>query len=101
MALLASVVTVAATPTQLNTSRTDAIGGSSLAVKVPTGGATVFVGGAAVTAASGWPIAAGESLFLDIDERAGGASQGPSPDEAVYAIVASGTQSVNVLARGI
>lgn len=101
MALSATVVTVAVTPTQLNQPQTDGAPGSSLAILVPAGGATVFIGGPTVTAATGWPITAGESLFLDLDERSGGAVSAVNPGEVVYAIVAASTQVVNVLSRGI
>ena len=97
MALSAKTVTVAATPTLIGITQGDAQAGASLAIKVPAAGVTVFVGGPAVTAAGalqGYPLAAGESLFLDLDT--GGAAQ-----EKVYAIVATATQVINVLGRGV
>jgi hypothetical protein len=65
-------------------------------IKVPVGGATVFLGDAGVTVTDGWPLAAGESLFIDIDTpTASGIG------EPIYGIVALGTQNVNVLQRGV
>lgn len=98
MSVSASVVTVAATATLLTASQGDNAFGASLALQVPSGGATVFIGGADVTAAAGWPVTAGQSLFLDLDSTSGG---NPQQTEAVYGIVATGTQAVNVLLRGV
>jgi len=99
MALSAGTVTVAATATLLNAAQHDFQAGESFAVKVPVGGATVFIGGSTVTASGatqGWPLAAGESLFLDIDTPVASGI-----GEPIYAIVAAGTQVVNTLARGV
>jgi len=83
----------------LNAAQHDFQAGESFAVKVPVGGATVFIGGSTVTASGatqGWPLAAGESLFLDIDTPVASGI-----GEPIYAIVAAGTQVVNTLARGV
>jgi hypothetical protein len=104
MALVAKTVLVGVAPTLLSAPQVDGLPGSSLAVRVPAGGQLVFVGGSAVTAAGaaqGWPLAAGESLFLDIDAASRTSATDVSAGEDVYAVVAVGTQSVNVLARGL
>lgn len=56
-------------------------------ISVPSGGVTVFIGGATVNATQGFPIAAGQSITLQL------------ASDALYAIVASGTQDINVLAQ--
>lgn len=92
MAIDASSVTVGTSPTRL-TSQSDADvnpWASSLAVALPAGGSTVFVGGPAVTTSTGFPLAAGSSLALDL-----------AVGDEVYAVVASGTQTVNVLRSGV
>lgn len=38
---------------------------ASIIVKVPTGGATLYLGGAQVDATDGFPVAAGESFAVD------------------------------------
>lgn len=94
MAFKSKTVTVGATATLLSdAAEGDFIGGSDIAVSVPTGGATVYVGGPDVTASGatqGWPVAAGEKFSTAAD-----------PLERLYGIVASGTQSVNVFLRGV
>lgn len=82
---VASAVTVAATSATLlsvaqQTPRTGVV------LSVPAGGVTVFVGGPSVTAAAGFPVAAGSSLSVDLDNY-----------EQLFGIVATGSQAVNVL----
>ncbi len=60
---------------------------SSALVKVPSGSGTIYLGGSAVTAATGFPLAAGEGLEVDM------------VNEALYAI-ATVTTTVNILRRG-
>jgi hypothetical protein len=88
---------VANTATLLNTDTSTSGGtiGNTIIVKVPAGGVTVYLGGAAVTAdttagTGGFPLAAGDSLAITSAEG-----------EALYGIVATGTQSVNVLRQGV
>lgn len=99
MAVKTTVVTVTTTATLL--SGTDpgdhqgAANGMSLAVKVPSGGATVYVGGSDVTAdttagTGGFPVAAGEGYAFDLD-----------PGDVLYGRVAAATQAVNVLRTGV
>lgn len=86
MAISASVVSVSTTATKLTASATTSSGSS--VVVTPT--AAVFIGAAGVTAAAGFPVAAGATVALDLRS-----------DENLYAITASGTASVNVLQTGI
>ena len=57
-------------------------------ISVPTGGATVYLGDASVTAATGFPVAAG------------GVFKWALTGESIYGIVASSTQAVNIAERG-
>ncbi len=88
MAVQAAQVTVGTTATLLSGTDTDAVPGLSVAVQGPSG-ATVYLGGADVTTATGWPVAAGATFAVDL--RAG---------DALYAVVASGTVAVPVLRTG-
>ena len=89
MAVSAAAVSVGTTATLLSTAETDFVGGAAFAVKVPSGGATVFVGASGVNTSAGFPLAAGETLLVDLDAG-----------ESLYGVVASGTQLVNVLRQG-
>jgi len=103
MASVARVVTVAVTPTILTANQSDATPGTSIAVYVPVGGATVFVGGAAVTASTGYPCFAGTEHFFDLDPtdnpRLLTSAVRPT-SESLYGIVVASTQPVNVLQTG-
>ena len=59
---------------------------ASALVKVPAGSGTVYVGGSTVSAATGFPLAAGEALEVDM------------VNEALYA-VATVTTTVHMLRR--
>ena len=83
--LLAQVVTVQnAAPTQIPADPLD--DRINWLMKVPAAGQTVFIGGAGVTAITGFPVAPGEAMPMGI-------TQGVD----VYGIVAAGTQDVNLL----
>lgn len=101
MTIKTAAVTVGVTATMLHIPVSDAVAGSSIGVRVPVGGQTVFIGGPDVTAsgaAQGWALAAGDPpLYLDLDT---GGKLRPS-DDVVYGVVATGTQVVNVLSTGI
>lgn len=57
---------------------------------VPAAGQTVFIGGADVTVANGFPVPTGTfSPALDLIS------------ESIWAVVAATTQAVNILARGL
>lgn len=91
MPLSTSSVTVGVTATQLSVAdRAGTANGQSVLVKVPAGGQTVYIGGADVMTTSGYPLAAGESLSLDVEG-----------DDVVFGIVAATTQAVNVLRIGV
>jgi hypothetical protein len=89
--LKAEVVTVTTTPTVLAQKGTTTVPNSVL-VAVPTGGATVYIGGEDVTAdaepTGGLPVAGTQSLGWDLLE-----------EDHMYAVVSSGTQIVRVLRR--
>lgn len=90
MAVSARAVTVATTATQLDTNgRPRSRGGQSLSA-YNDGAATVYLGGADVTTAAGYPLAAGEHMAFDLN---GG--------DQLFGIVASGTVAVRVLEIGV
>lgn len=90
MAVVAASITVGTAATQLSSTTDDSAFGHGLLVKVPAGGQTVFLGGSGVTAAAGYPLAAGESFTADL-----------TPGDALFAVVAATTQAVNVLRTGV
>lgn len=91
MAVLAASVTVATTATLLTGTDSGGVtSGQSILVKVPTGGATVYLGSSAVTTTVGFPVAAGEAYAFDL-----------GANETLYGVVATGTQAVNVLRAGL
>ena len=63
-----------------------------LGFHVPTGGATVYIGGPGVTTTNGWPIVAGTAFMVTNDSGVVLA-----PDEEWYGIVAASTQDVRIL----
>lgn len=83
----ARAVTIAATPT-LIASGGARISPDTVRIKVPTGGATVYVGDVNVTTSTGYPVAATETFQW---EMAG---------ESIYGVVASSTQAVAVAETG-
>lgn len=56
-------------------------------VKVPSGAGTIYLGHSAVTASNGFPLAAGESIEIDM------------VNDGLFA-VATTTTTINVLRRG-
>lgn len=90
MAVQSTKITVTTTPTPLTTETTDSVAGYSVTFLVPAGGQTVYVGGSGVTAAQGFPITAGTAMAFEMDTP-----------EVAYAVVATGTQAVNCLWRGV
>lgn len=93
MTPVSAAVTVGTTATELTVAGedwADQVGGSALAVDNIDGTATVYVGGANVAAANGYPVRAGSEKSFDLDQG-----------ERLYAIVASGTQSVRTLRLGV
>ena len=63
--------------------------GESVAVLNPSTSVTVYLGGTTVTTASGYGLAPGASLAVDL-----------APGEGLYAIVAATTTSVHCLYQG-
>ena len=88
MAIKSAVVSVTTSATQLNSADADGIAGESVVI-ANAGASSIFLGGSAVTAAAGFPLAAGATIALTLD---GG--------ENIFAITASGTVSTNVLTQG-
>lgn len=89
MAVTHNVVTVAATATTISDASNDR-DGHSVSVQNPTGGATVYIGGAGVTSSVyGVALIGGADMSVDL-------LQG----EVLFGIVATGTQGVNVLRAG-
>ena len=84
--MIATKPTIAATATLVNAGAGVATIPRQIIVSVPTGGSTVYFGGPTVTSAAGFPVVAGGSLAVEL------------VNEPLYAITASGTQAINVLA---
>lgn len=80
-------ITVTTTPTAIAGPGT-ALNPNNLLVHVPTGGSTVYFGGADVTTANGLPIPAGAYMAWE------------PVSSTIYAIVASSTQEIRVGKRG-
>lgn len=89
MALSHERVSVGTTATLLSTTSVGR-SGQTVSVQNPSGGATVYLGGAGVTTTSyGYALAAGSDFSIELDFS-----------EALYAVVASSTQTVNVIRQG-
>jgi len=93
MAVVGAVITVAVTATLLSATETDTASGQTLLV-TNTDAASIFLGGAAVTTATGYPLATGISLPWPV-------CLGPS--DQLYAISAAGTSAgaVKVIRVGV
>lgn len=85
MAVTASRVTVGATAVALNAAGTS---GSTLKIKNIDATNAVDIGASAVTAGTGYPLAAGETLTIDAD-----------PGDGVYAIRSAGADVVLAILR--
>lgn len=92
MAIKHSVVSVGTTATALHSGNGRITGQKfTIMVQVPTGGATVYLGGAGVTTTNyGYALAAGGDYSLDMN-----------PSETLYGVVASGTQSAYIIKQGV
>ncbi len=88
MAIKTQVVTVTTSATKLNLPD-DTNMGFAIAL-YNSGAATVYVGGSAVTTATGFPLAAAGALSIDV-----------AAGEELYGIVASSTNTVAVLCQGV
>lgn len=89
MAVQAAQVSVGTTETELTGTQTDATAGQSLVVR-NRGTADVFVGGTGVATSTGFKLAAGDSVSLELGQG-----------EKLYGIVAAGSESVHVLRVGV
>lgn len=89
MAVDAAQVSVGTTETELTGAQTDTVAGQSL-VAINKGAASVFLGGTGVTTTTGFELAAGESVNVDVNQG-----------EKLFGIVATGTQTVHVLRIGV
>lgn len=90
MSVQSASVSVGSTATALTAAESSGSDPVSVAVAVPSGGVTVYVGGSDVTTGNGYPLAGGAAMSIDLRQG-----------ERLYGIVASGTQSVNVLRSGV
>ena len=89
MAVSHARVSVGTTATKL-TSDFDGKDGQTINVQNPSGGADVFLGGEGVTTTSyGFLLGAGISFSVELQD-----------DEKLFAVVASSTQTVNILRQG-
>lgn len=89
MAVTHSRVSVGTTATKL-TSDYDGKDGQTINVQNPSGGADVYLGGEGVTTTSyGYLLKADTSFSIELQD-----------DEKLYAVVASSTQTVNIIRQG-
>ncbi len=94
MASQSRVIAVTTTATQLSSGKKSRLYSStpvSCAVYVPSAGQTVYVGGPDVTPDNGFPIPAGGYLTPEL----------AAGDDTLFAVVADGSQKVNVLFTGV
>lgn len=90
MAIAHERVVVAATATKVADAERDR-DGFTVMVQNPAGGASVFIGGPGVTTSSfGYEVVAGAEIGVELTK-----------DEELYAVVATGTITVNVLRIGV
>jgi hypothetical protein len=89
MAITHERISVGTTATQISSNYAGK-DGQTVSVQVPAGGASVYLGGEGVTTTSyGFLLAAGISFSVEMQV-----------DEKLYGVVASSTQTVNVLRQG-
>jgi hypothetical protein len=89
MAVSHARVSVGTTATQL-TSDYDGKDGQTINVQNPAGGADVYLGGAGVTTTSyGYLLKAETNFSVELQD-----------DEKLYGVVASSTQTVNIIRQG-
>jgi len=89
MAVSHQRISVGTTATKL-TSDYDGKDGQTINVQNPAGGADVYLGGEGVTTTSyGFLLGAGISFSVELQD-----------DEKLYAVVTTGTQTVNILRQG-
>lgn len=89
MALRGRRVTVTTAATRLDSQDSDATSGQAIAV-TNAGATAVDIGDATVATGSGYELAAGATVSLEL-----------ASDEALYAVAASGTVVIHVLETGV
>lgn len=89
MAIRSTRVTVGTTATRLSSSPNDNRADASVTVQAPDG-ATLYVGGADVTAATGFPVAAGTTISGELQHG-----------EDLYGVLASGSGTTYVFESGV
>lgn len=87
MAVVAAQVAVSTTAALLSADADG--GGTSVLVQAPAA-AILYVGGSAVTSGTGFPIAAGASVSVDL----------PGPNDQLFGILSAGTGTASVLRVG-
>lgn len=87
MAVVSSPVSVGTTPTRLDPS--DGVGPVGSFAVTNAGTLTVYLGGATVTTSTGVPLAVGQTFSADM-----------APNDALYAVAASGTHDCRVIQLG-
>lgn len=85
-----AAVSVTTSATRLDTGAANNPQGSAIGV-YNNGASTVYLGGSGVTTATGFPLAAGTSLSVDLKESG----------DVLYGIVVSGTVEVRTLEVGV
>jgi hypothetical protein len=91
MSISHGIVSVTTAATALNASLDGGKDGSTISIQNPTGGATVYIGGAGVTTASyGFLLTAGTTFTVELNQG-----------ETLFGIVASSTQNVAVFRQGV
>ena len=85
MALQTAQVTVGTAPVELTV---EDVGGSSIIIQAPAA-AVMYIGGSAVTSSTGFPIAAGQAISMDLN------------NERVYGVLASGSGTAFVMRTGV
>ena len=89
MAVTHARVSVGTTATKL-TSDYDGKDGQTINVQNPTGGVSVYIGGDGVTTTDyGYLLTANSNFSVELQD-----------DEKLYAVVASSTQTVNIIRQG-
>jgi len=89
VAISTAQVAVSTTAAKLTSTPTDSRAGSSIAITAPVA-ATLYIGGSGVTSTTGFAVAAGASVSLDLQSG-----------EDVYGVLASGTGTAFVLRTGV
>ena len=92
MGLSYTRVSVTTSPTILTIAALDGgRSGKSVCIQNPSGGVTVYLGdGSVTTSVYGYALAGGSDFVIELDQQ-----------ENIYGVVASSTQTVNVMRQGV